>query len=105
MKFNIYILYLIFRLVNEECFPYVGGNKRCTIPWKKTKSLKGSGCIPPSSPSTRVNRYTVSPAHRLGNETDIMYEIINSGPVQGRYHLFINIDLSQRNFIVLIKNI
>lgn len=75
----------IFSLVNEECFPYVGAkNVKCTNEiLRGKKSLMASGCIPPSSPEKRVNRYHVSPPHRLGNETDIMYDIITSGPVQG----------------------
>lgn len=31
----------------------------------------------------RTEKYRVAPAYRLGNETDIMYEIYKSGPVQG----------------------
>lgn len=31
----------------------------------------------------KTNKYKVGPAYRLGNETDIMYEIMKSGPVQG----------------------
>lgn len=29
--------------------------------------------------------YKVGPAYRLGNETDIMQEILTSGPVQGMH--------------------
>lgn len=73
---------LVFRLVDEDCFPYKANNTACTI--KKKGRILEAGCKPPSS-KYRKNRYTVSPAYRLGNETDIMFEITRSGPVQGKY--------------------
>lgn len=45
-------------------------------------NLLQSGCRPPTKVN-RKSRYRVGPAYKLGNETDIMYEIIRSGPVQG----------------------
>ncbi|XP_074042545.1 secreted Wg-interacting molecule [Leptinotarsa decemlineata] len=68
-----------YGLVDEECFPYVGRNEPCTI--KRQGSLARAGCRPPKY-GDRKSRYTVGPAYRLGNETDIMYEITKSGPVQ-----------------------
>ncbi|CAG9855972.1 unnamed protein product [Phyllotreta striolata] len=76
-----------YGLVDEECFPYVASNTAC--PFKKRGSLQQAGCRPKFS--DRVARYTVGPAYRLGNETDIMYEITRSGPVQATmkvYHDF-----------------
>lgn len=35
----------------------------------------------------RTDKYRTGPAYRLGNETDIMYEIYKSGPVQGTMKL------------------
>ncbi|KAJ8947883.1 hypothetical protein NQ318_010029 [Aromia moschata] len=67
-------------LVDEDCFSYTGRTEKCFIKTKQT--LLESGCKEPFY-SERVNRYTVGPAYRLGNETDIMYEITRSGPVQG----------------------
>lgn len=75
-------------LVDEECFPYEATDKKCTI--KKKGRLLEAGCSAPPY-KDRKNRYTVSPAYRLGNETDIMYEITRSGPVQATmkvYHDF-----------------
>ncbi|XP_018568310.1 tubulointerstitial nephritis antigen-like isoform X2 [Anoplophora glabripennis] len=75
-------------LVDEECFPYDATDKKCTI--RKKGRLLDAGCSPPLY-KDRKNRYTVSPAYRLGNETDIMYEITRSGPVQATikvYHDF-----------------
>ncbi|CAH2000246.1 unnamed protein product [Acanthoscelides obtectus] len=77
-----------FGLVDEECFPYVAENEPCTI--RRSGKLVESGCKPPRF-SERTRRYSVGPAYRLGNETDIMYEIIKSGPVQATmkvYHDF-----------------
>lgn len=71
-------------MVDEECFPYVARNERCPI--KRRGTLQQAGCTPKFS--DRVARYTVGPAYRLGNETDIMYEITRSGPVQGKLQIY-----------------
>ena len=74
--------------MNEECFPYQGvENVKCKIPLRK-RTLVASGCVPPRSPAKRIHRYHVSPPHLLGNETDIIYDIMNSGPVQGSFMYF-----------------
>lgn len=44
--------------------------------------MEAAGCRPPANP-LRKELYKVGPAYRLGNETDIMVEILTSGPVQG----------------------
>lgn len=70
------------RVVDEDCFPYTGNNNSiCSI--RRLGPLREAGCTPPQY-SERTGRYKVGPAYRLGNETDIMYEILRSGPVQGR---------------------
>ncbi|KAG5882215.1 hypothetical protein JTB14_024726 [Gonioctena quinquepunctata] len=77
-----------YGLVDEECFPYVGRNEPCII--KKQGTLARAGCKQPLWADRKL-RYSVGPAYRLGNETDIMYEITKSGPVQATikvYHDF-----------------
>lgn len=69
-----------YRLVNEQCYPWTGKNDKCKL--KKKTNLKSAGCQRSSNP-LRQELYKVGPAYRLGNETDIMQEIITSGPVQG----------------------
>lgn len=73
---------LLYRIVDEQCFPYLGRNTTCSI--RRVGPLRAAGCVPPKY-SERTERYKVGPAYRLGNETDIMYEIMRSGPVQGKY--------------------
>lgn len=73
---------LFCSVVDEKCLPYTGRNEKCHIPRKG--NLKTARCLPSSNPD-RTDKYRVAPAYRLGNETDIMYDIIHSGPVQGRF--------------------
>lgn len=68
--------------------PYTGIKQPCTI--KRYGGLLDAGCRLPDNPD-RTEKYRVAPAYRLGNETDIMYEIMRSGPVQATikvYHDF-----------------
>ncbi|CAG9764409.1 unnamed protein product [Ceutorhynchus assimilis] len=78
-----------YGVVDEACFSYTGLNTTvCSI--RRAGPLKSAGCTPPRY-SERTQRYKVGPAYRLGNETDIMYEILRSGPVQATlkvYHDF-----------------
>ncbi|KAF2893995.1 hypothetical protein ILUMI_12178 [Ignelater luminosus] len=77
-----------FGVVDENCYPYTGHDEKCRIP--KKGNLLTSRCAPPYDVD-RKEKYKVGPAYRLGNETDIMYEIIQSGPVQATikvYHDF-----------------
>lgn len=77
-----------YGVVDEQCFPYTGRNTTCSI--RRLGPLRAAGCVPPKY-SERTERYKVGPAYRLGNETDIMYEIMRSGPVQATmkvYHDF-----------------
>ncbi|XP_050293060.1 tubulointerstitial nephritis antigen-like [Anthonomus grandis grandis] len=78
-----------YGVVDESCFPYTAaGNTVCSI--GRVGSLISTGCTPPKY-SSRVDRYKVGPAYRLGNETDVMNEIMLSGPVQATmkvYHDF-----------------
>lgn len=70
------------RLVDEECYPWTGSNDQCRL--RKRSNLNAAGCRKPPNP-LRQELYKVGPAYRLGNETDIMQEILTSGPVQGMY--------------------
>lgn len=70
------------RLVDKECYPWTGRNDQCRLP--RRADLKIAGCR--NQPNTlRTELYKVGPAYRLGNETDIMQEILTSGPVQGSH--------------------
>lgn len=87
---------LIFRVVDEKCFPYTGKPEKCHIPRRGT--LRSARCSPAANPD-RKDKYRVAPAYRLGNETDIMYEIIHSGPVQGEFHkYFVQFETIKLNF-------
>ncbi|XP_063990009.1 tubulointerstitial nephritis antigen-like isoform X2 [Diachasmimorpha longicaudata] len=68
-----------FGVVDEGCYRWSGINDKCKI--RKRTNLKAAGCRRPPNP-LRTELYKVGPAYRLGNETDIMQEIIISGPVQ-----------------------
>ncbi|XP_034948332.1 tubulointerstitial nephritis antigen-like [Chelonus insularis] len=74
-----------FGLVDEECYPWTGRNDRCRV--RKKTTLRHAGCSTPSNP-LRTDLYKVGPAYRLGNETDIMQEIITSGPVQATMRVY-----------------
>ncbi|CAH0596893.1 unnamed protein product [Chrysodeixis includens] len=65
-------------LVDEECFPYEAKITRC--PFKKRGDLFSDGCRPVVP--QRTSRYKVGPPGRLIKEHDIMYDIMQSGPVQ-----------------------
>ncbi|KYB26628.1 Tubulointerstitial nephritis antigen-like [Tribolium castaneum] len=75
-------------LVDEQCFPYSATNEKCRIP--RRGDLVTANCQLPTNVDRR-SKYKVAPAYRVGNETDIMYEILHSGPVQATmkvYHDF-----------------
>ncbi|RZC37298.1 Peptidase C1 domain containing protein [Asbolus verrucosus] len=77
-----------FGLVDENCFPYTASNEKCRIP--RRGNLIEAKCTLPQFVD-RKSKYKVAPAYRIGNETDIMYELLNSGPVQATmkvYHDF-----------------
>ncbi|XP_068972753.1 tubulointerstitial nephritis antigen-like [Bombus flavifrons] len=74
-----------FGLVDEDCYPWEGTNVQCKL--RKRTDLKTAGCRPPVNP-LRTELYKVGPAYRLGNETDIMYEILTSGPVQATMKVY-----------------
>lgn len=66
-------------LVDEQCFPYKEEVTRC--PFKPNGDLVEDGCrLPANIP--RTERYKVGPPGRLQKEHDIMYDIMESGPVQ-----------------------
>ncbi|XP_019881743.2 tubulointerstitial nephritis antigen-like [Aethina tumida] len=73
-----------FGLVDEDCFPYRAKYEHCSI--KRKGNWADVGCRP-FNPERR-HRYKVSPAYRLRNETDIMYEIEQSGPVQATIRVY-----------------
>lgn len=69
-------------IVEESCFAYTGKLEICN-------RYQLDSC--PKRHLRKSNKFRVGPAYRLGNETDIMYEIIKSGPVQATmkvYHDF-----------------
>ncbi|KAJ3649376.1 hypothetical protein Zmor_021124 [Zophobas morio] len=77
-----------FGLVDEDCFPYTASNEKCRVP--RHGDLLTAKCRLPQFVD-RKSKYKVAPAYRIGNETDIMFEILNSGPVQATikvYHDF-----------------
>lgn len=71
---------IVHRLAENYCYPWIGENGKCKL--RKKATLRDAGCEPKNP--FRKGLYTVGPAYRLGNETDIMQEIIYSGPVQGK---------------------
>lgn len=75
---NLHLSY--YSVVDEDCFRYTGKFEKCHIP--RRGNLLTSRCRQPLN-KDRKDKYKVAPAYRLGNETDVMYEIIHSGPVQG----------------------
>ncbi|KAL0119706.1 hypothetical protein PUN28_007862 [Cardiocondyla obscurior] len=74
-----------YGLVDEECYPWSGKNSQCKL--RKRNVLKAAGCRSPPNP-LRTELYKVGPAYRLGNETDIMQEILTSGPVQATMRVY-----------------
>lgn len=75
-----------FGLTDEDCYPWMAKTDKCRI-LRKGK-LSDSGCKKRNSFSLRNEPYKVGPAYRLGNETDIMQEIITSGPVQATMRVY-----------------
>lgn len=75
-----------FRVVDEDCYPWLGGKSdKCKVP--RRGKLSDAGCRRRNSYNLRNEMYKVGPAYRLGNETDVMQEILTSGPVQGKKKL------------------
>lgn len=71
--------------MDEECYPYSAVPGHCKV--HRTSTLSSIGCkLPTTVP--RDHMYRVGPAYSLNNETDIMIEIMESGPVQGKNHSF-----------------
>lgn len=70
------------RLVNDGCYPYTAAPNQCRV--HRDSTLSSLGCeLPAKVP--REHLYRVGPAYSLNNETDIMIEIMESGPVQGNH--------------------
>lgn len=75
-----FIPHLELSLADEGCYPYNAASTNCKVHRKST--LSSLGCeLPTKVP--RDHLYRVGPAYSLNNETDIMIEIFESGPVQG----------------------
>lgn len=74
-----------FGLVDRDCYPWRGTTESCKLP--KRTSLRDAGCRAAENP-LRTELYKVGPAYRLGNETDIMQEILTSGPVQATMRVY-----------------
>lgn len=88
---------LISRIVNDDCFPYIAGVNKCKI--KRTDTLASAGCALPTK-VPRNHLYRVGPAYSLNNETDIMIEIMESGPVQGNSQAKVDGPLTKYNFFL-----
>ena len=73
---------LTFSGVDEDCYPYVAKINTCRLPEKRKSSLRSLGCSLPTKVA-RTDLYKMGPAYSLNNETDIMWEILHNGPVQG----------------------
>lgn len=72
-------------LVDDDCYPYVGESGRCKV--RRSDTLSSVGCqLPTKVP--RDHLYRVGPAYSLNNETDIMIEIFESGPVQATMRVY-----------------
>ncbi|XP_058801307.1 tubulointerstitial nephritis antigen-like [Phymastichus coffea] len=69
-----------FGLTDEECYPWIGHGEKCRV--QRRGKLSDANCKRRHSYALRNELYKVGPAYRLGNETDIMHEILTSGPVQ-----------------------
>lgn len=65
-------------VADEDCYPYLAKVDRCRA--TKTANLRTMQCE--LQPSGRETLYKMGPAYSLNNETDIMWEIFNYGPVQ-----------------------
>lgn len=65
-------------LVDEDCFPYKAKFTEC--PFRKRGNLLTDRCVPVIP--QRTSRYKVGPPGRLVKENDIMFDIMQSGPVQ-----------------------
>ncbi|XP_043252440.1 tubulointerstitial nephritis antigen-like [Colletes gigas] len=74
-----------FGLVDESCYPWRGSTDHCKL--RKRTNLRGAGCPAATNP-LRTELYKVGPAYRLSNETDIMQEILTSGPVQATMRVY-----------------
>lgn len=74
-----------FGLVDENCYPWKASTEMCRL--RKRTDLRSAGCAPPPNP-LRTELYKVGPAYRLANETDIMQEILTSGPVQATMRVY-----------------
>lgn len=68
-----------YSLVDEACFPYKATKTPC--PFKQRGTLMQDGCRPVVQ--KRTSRYKVGSPGRLQDERDIMFDIIESGPVHG----------------------
>lgn len=67
-------------MVDEACYPYIAQSSHCKV--HRNDTLSSAGCeLPKNVP--RDHLYRVGPAYSLNNESDIMAEILESGPVQG----------------------
>lgn len=81
-------------VADEECYPYqalAAPQAACRVEPRSNSNLKTLKCNIPDYRPTE-NLYKMGPAYSLYNETDIMYEIKNYGPVQGEMS-FHDIDL------------
>lgn len=74
-----------YGVVDDDCYPYNPKETQCRI--HHTKDLLKAGCAPPTNVPRR-DFYSTGPAYSLNNETDIMIEIMESGPVQATMRVY-----------------
>lgn len=80
-------------MIDEACFPYKAKIDHCPYKVRGPKrtrehgNLLTDGCTPVLP--QRTSRYKVGPPSRLIKEHDIMFDIMQSGPVQGWFCFFL----------------
>ena len=75
---------MFFSVADEDCYPYEASVGRCRA--KKTDNLRSMQCAVPDNRHDGL--YKMGPAYSLNNETDIMWEILHYGPVQGNEKIY-----------------
>lgn len=76
-------LYFLWkRLVPDNCYPWESGRQsECRV---RTLKKRLEAACPVNPQSERALLHRVGPVYRIDTEKGIMYEIMKSGPVQGK---------------------
>uniref|UniRef100_A0A6M2DUC3 SMB domain-containing protein n=1 Tax=Xenopsylla cheopis TaxID=163159 RepID=A0A6M2DUC3_XENCH len=72
-------------VVDEKCYPYEASDRGCRI--HRGDNLLTAQCNIPEK-VLRTDLYSVGPAYRLHNDTDVMHELMVSGPVQATMKVY-----------------